>query len=79
MTEPPREPRSTPSTAPEPLVRCRRTGQEVPVGEHCRCPYCFGRSEQVRSGEHATFCDFRPGRDPVHFGFPEDLGRDLRS
>ena len=54
---------------------CRRVGRPLPTDEHRRCPYCFGDEEAVRRGEHASFCEFRPGEDPVSFGFPQDHGR----
>lgn len=56
-------------------IHCRRTGQEYEVDVHERCPYCWGATEQVESGDHNNFCDFKPGEDPVHFGFPEDGNR----
>jgi len=57
-------------------VRCRRTERWVPPAEHARCPYCFGRETDVESGRHERFCDFVPGRDPLHFGFPPDGARE---
>ncbi|RMH05022.1 MAG: hypothetical protein D6702_01570 [Planctomycetota bacterium] len=71
---PPEEPAEPPTR-----VFCRRTEQELPVDEHRRCPYCFGQESEIVSGEHKAFCDFRPGVDPIHFGFPEDAGRDLKA
>lgn len=59
----------------EQRVRCQRTGQDYNLGEHKRCPYCWGSSEAVRSGEHERFCEFKPGADPIHFGFPEEGNR----
>ncbi|MHC5010000.1 MAG: hypothetical protein ACYTG6_03500 [Planctomycetota bacterium] len=56
-------------------VYCRRLERQLPVEEHERCPYCFGKAERVRTARHELFCDFRPGVDPVSFGFPEDRGR----
>ncbi len=61
------------ATTPRPrLVRllCKRTGQQIPPDEHERCPYCFGKLAQVETGRHETFCDYREGVDPVHFGSP---------
>lgn len=54
---------------------CRRTGEIVDLAEHERCPYCFGRMEDVRTGRHEAFCDYRFEEDPVHFGFRRDSGR----
>lgn len=62
---------------PDKLVWCRRVQRELPVQEHRRCPYCLGKEQDIAEGDHRTFCDFRPGVDPIHFGFPEDRGRDL--
>lgn len=67
-----------PASGPGPkdsLVPCRRTGRVREIPEHVACPYCFGRAEDVASGDHARFCDFRPGVDPIAFGFPETYGR----
>lgn len=52
-------------------VWCRRVKRPLPLGEHKSCPYCFGKLEDVESGEHEKFCDFQEGKDPIHFGFPE--------
>jgi len=57
-------------------VLCRRTGQELPIDEHQNCPYCFGRAQDIANGQYTRFCDFVPGRDPVHFGFPEGTTRE---
>lgn len=51
-------------------LTCKRTNEQVELVEHERCPYCFGRLTDVASGRHEAFCDYRPGIDPVHFGFP---------
>jgi hypothetical protein len=59
-------------------IRCRRIERWLPLAEHARCPYCFGREAAVASGVHARFCDFVPGRDPAHFGFPPDGVRAVR-
>ena len=56
-------------------VHCRRTGQELAVQQHLTCPYCFGKKEEVSSTEHARFCDFQKGIDPIAFGFPKHAGR----
>ena len=50
---------------------CRRTGQRIPVQEHLRCPYCFGRAGEVEDGVHERFCDYKPEQDPIRFGMPE--------
>lgn len=60
----------------EPVVHCRRTGQDYDAGTHERCPYCFGQSSDVRPGAHGEFCDFDPDKDPVSFGFPPGTTRD---
>ena len=57
-------------------LRCRRTGEKLPLAEHEQCPYCFGRTEDMATGQYERFCDFRPGRDPLHFGFPPDTARE---
>lgn len=69
------KPDSTAKT-PHVEVHCKRTGMKLPQAEHESCPYCFGREGEVASGKHERFCDFVPGRDPVHFGFPPDTARD---
>jgi hypothetical protein len=56
-------------------VPCRRLTVERTVDDHRRCPYCFGRAEDVASGKHARFCDFDAERDPIVFGFPTRFGR----
>lgn len=58
------------------LITCRRTGRAFDLDEHERCPWCWGSRERVASGDHAQFCDFEPGKDPLLFGFPEGLSRD---
>jgi hypothetical protein len=55
---------------------CRRTEARITPEEHARCPYCFGKLDDVRTGRHEAFCGYRPGVDPVHFGFPGDSARD---
>jgi hypothetical protein len=54
------------------LLLCRRTQRYVRPDEHEACPYCFGRSGEVEQGVYERFCDFKPGQDPVHFGFPDE-------
>ena len=62
----------------ETRIACRRTGQ-VYDGNACRrCPYCYGDDGAVTAGDRESFCDFHPGVDPVHFGFPGDDQRTLR-
>jgi len=61
-------------SADEACVSCRRLNRDLPICEHLRCPYCYGRSVDVRASDHATFCDFDPARDPVSFGFPKSAG-----
>jgi hypothetical protein len=57
-------------------LRCRRTGQMYRVEQHVECPYCSGDEETVRrGGSYKNFCEFRPGEDPVDFGFPPDTDR----
>jgi hypothetical protein len=62
----------------EALIRCRRTDQDYNCTEHKRCPYCYGSEAEVRSGDHQTFCDYDPERDPINFGFPTNSSRDIR-
>jgi hypothetical protein len=59
------------------LVDCKRLERLLAVAEHSNCPYCFGTTAQVATGKHECFCDFKKGRDPVHFGFPEENVRDI--
>lgn len=56
-------------------VHCRRLDRKLPQGEHATCPYCFGNRQQIATGKHDDFCDFRPGKDPIQFGFPDDSSR----
>ncbi len=60
--------------APPAEVFCRRLERALPVGEHTDCPYCFGKKGDVQTTEHARFCDFEPGKDPIQFGFPDTYG-----
>lgn len=55
---------------------CPRCDRQLELAEHARCPYCFGDEVSLRRGDRAEFCDFHPGKDPVHFGFPEEAERD---
>jgi hypothetical protein len=57
-------------------LRCRRTGQMYSVAEHAECPYCAEAADVIRkTGRHEDFCDYKPGEDPVSFGFPTDTSR----
>ena len=58
------------------LLRCRRTGLQIAVDEHHRCPYCYGTENDIVRGHYETFCDFQPGKDPFNFGFPRETQRD---
>jgi hypothetical protein len=59
-------------------VQCHRTGREFDLAEHQKCPYCYGQREDIASGDHEKFCDYKPGVDPVSFGFPGDSSRNQR-
>lgn len=59
----------------EARIRCRRVDAYYTPEEHKDCPYCFGRLEEIGGGEYAKFCDFKPGVDPICFGFPDDTSR----
>ncbi len=56
-------------------IWCRRFERKRPLSEHQHCPYCFGREGEIIAGKHQAFCDYRPGVDPLHFGFPEGTSR----
>ena len=58
-------------------VHCHRLDKKLPVGEHAECPYCFGKKQEIAKGKHGEFCDFKPGEDPINFGFPADSSRNL--
>ena len=60
------------------LVQCHRTGREFDLSEHQKCPYCYGQADDIATGEHEKFCDFKPGVDPVSFGFPDGSSRNTR-
>ena len=64
---------------PTPATYCRRLARMLPIAEHEQCPYCFGGVDDVKAGWHDRFCDFKPGVDPIHFGFPPDTSRNLES
>jgi len=55
-------------------VHCRRIQQRLPLTEHAKCPYCFGSDDDIRTRDHEFFCDFKVGKDPINFGFPENYG-----
>ena len=64
----------TPATgAAAPVVPCRRLDAAFTVATHLECLYCAGDAAAVATGDHAAFCTFRPGVDPVCFGFPDAL------
>lgn len=67
-------PRPLPPPAPV-AVPCRRVEAAFDVEGHRDCPYCCGTADDVATGDHAQFCTFRPGKDPIAFGFPDDFGR----
>lgn len=62
-------------TRKDPTVHCPRLGKARPAEEHVACPYCYGRVAEVKAGDRTSFCDFKPGIDPVSFGFAPELGR----
>ena len=58
------------------VLKCRRTGQMYEVAQHVECPYCSGDEATIRrTGQYKDFCEFRPGEDPINFGFPPDSTR----
>lgn len=59
-------------------VLCRRVGREFDLDEHQKCPYCYGHAEDIATGDHERFCEFKPGVDPVSFGFPGHTSREQR-
>ena len=67
-----REVQSSKGGTDEKVVRCRRTGESYDADEHRRCPYCYGSLADVADGDHETFCDYDPEKDPISFGFPPD-------
>ncbi len=75
MGAPSKPPRPPAGGSRRDWIPCRRLGILLPVSEHRDCPYCFGIEPDIRTGDHALFCDFRPGEDPPRFGFPEGYGR----
>ncbi|NQU48082.1 MAG: hypothetical protein HQ519_05500 [Planctomycetes bacterium] len=59
-------------------IHCRRLDRDRSVEKHTECPYCLGTKEEIQTGDHKKFCDFHEGKDPIHFGFPEDTSRHER-
>jgi hypothetical protein len=57
------------------VVHCPRLGRPRLAAEHLACPYCFGKKAEVRKGDRADFCDFKPGVDAVSYGDPSVLRR----
>ena len=57
-------------------LHCHRTGRQLELAEHEQCPYCFGPRSELEAGRRVHFCEYKPGQDPVHFGFPPDTLRD---
>ena len=53
-------------------IICVRIKKPVSVKDHKKCPYCFGKTADVKSKKHKKFCDFKEGEDSVTFGFPFD-------
>jgi len=60
--------------AGEARIQCRRVDAEYTAAQHKNCPYCFGGETAIGTGDHGKFCDFKPGEDPIVFGFPDDRG-----
>ncbi|MBI1852795.1 MAG: hypothetical protein HYR85_20840 [Planctomycetes bacterium] len=60
-------------------IHCMRVDAMRTIAEHLECPYCSGSAADIAWGDHKYFCEFRPGVDPIHFGFPEDRGRHLQT
>lgn len=56
---------------------CERLQHKRTRAEHLACPYCSGDEVAVESGRRERFCEFVRGRDPTHFGFPEEVERHL--
>jgi hypothetical protein len=55
-------------------VMCHRVGRQLSIDEHAKCPYCDGDPKHIKTAKHESFCDFKPGEDPINFGFPPDKG-----
>lgn len=71
-------PAPAPKSLPNPMearIHCRRVDALYTTAQHRACPYCFGGEGDVLSTDHERFCDFKPGQDPIVFGFPDDQGR----
>jgi hypothetical protein len=56
-------------------VHCPRIERLRVVAEHIACPYCHGRACDVEAGDRRRFCDYDRARDPLVFGFPENISR----
>jgi hypothetical protein len=56
---------------------CERLQHKRTREEHLACRYCSGDDAAVGSGRRELFCEFVRGRDPTHFGFPEEGERHL--
>lgn len=56
-------------------THCVRLDQARDVKDHLDCPYCHGKATDVANGERKDFCSFKPGEDPINFGFPADTSR----
>jgi hypothetical protein len=52
-------------------------GRPLAVSEHLKCPFCFGRADDIANGQHDRFCDFTPARDPIHLGLLPGAPREL--
>ncbi|MHC5011344.1 MAG: hypothetical protein ACYTG6_10395 [Planctomycetota bacterium] len=45
-------------------------------GRQGRGPYCSGDAETIeKTGDYKNFCEFKPGEDPINFGFRPDSSR----
>ena len=56
-------------------VVCPRIAGPRTVEDHLECRYCWGAAAAVRDGDRRRFCDSEAGRDPLCFGFPEQITR----
>lgn len=57
---------------------CERLQHKRTPEEHRACPYCSGDAAAIGTGRRELFCEFLRGRDPTHFGFPDEGERHLR-
>lgn len=53
-------------------IRCVRLKKKVGIKDHKKCPYCFGKLDDIKSKKHKKFCDFSEEKDSTTFGFPFD-------